>query len=155
MTTASPSKTQICRNAILPDTQPPCHPSSKGWKTIERTAPIGDTQEVQSSAGSSFGKFFSEYSISNQFSLEHERSAFHQFKTPGLKLGISYGNVTKSPDYLKADWKLHSTGMLQQVLKPQKINFDKRVQKVGSFPVQVAFGPSQLNVYRKGCKMEP
>ena len=99
MTTASsktPSKTQICRNVILPDTQPPYHPSSQGWKTTERTAPIFDTQEVQSSAGSSFGEFLSEYSISNQFSLEHEKSVFHHFKTPDLTLGISFRNVTKT-----------------------------------------------------------
>ena len=43
----TPSKTEVCRNVILPDTQPPCHPSSKGWETTERTAPIFDTQEVQ------------------------------------------------------------------------------------------------------------
>ena len=79
-----PSKTQICRNVILPDTQPACHPSSKGWKTTERTALIFDTQEVQSSAGSSFGEFLSEYYFQTNF--HSSMSAFHQFKTQACKI---------------------------------------------------------------------
>ena len=156
----TPSRSQVCRNDIPPDIQRLCHPLSKGRKTTEITAPIFVTQQVQSRAGSSFGEFSSEYSLSNQLSLEHEKSAFHQSKTPDLKLGI-----TKRPGYLKAEWKLNPPQWYAPTsLEVSKIQFEtlnkqraslESVHKVRSCPTQVAFGPSQLNTYREGCRMDP
>ena len=160
------TESQVCRNDIPPDTRPPCHPLPKARKTTEEiTAPMFVTQQVQSLAGSSFGEFSSEYSLSNQFSFDHEKSAFHQSETPDLKLGITYGNLTKRPGYLKAEWKLDPQYWYAPTsLEFSKIQFEtldkqraslETVHKVGPFPMQVAFGPSQLNIDRGGCKMDP
>ena len=162
----TPWRSQVCRNDIPPDTQPPRHPLSKGRKTIEEiTAPIFVTQQVQSRAGSSFGEFSSECPLSNQLSLEHEKSAFPQSKTSDLKLGITPGNLNKRPGYLKAEWKLDPQHWYAPTsLEVSKIQFEtldrqraslESVHKVGPFPKQVAFGPSQLNIDRQCCKMDP
>ena len=162
----TPWRSQVCRNDIAPDTQPPCHPLSKGRKTTEEiTTPIFVTQQVQSRAGSSFKEFSSEYSLANQLSLKHEKSAFPQSKTPDLKLGITPGNLNKRPGYLKAVWKLDPQHWYAPTsLEVSEIQFEtldkqraslESVHKVGTFPMQVAFGQSQLNVDREGCKMDP
>ena len=162
----TPWRPQVCRNYIAPDTQPPYYPLSKGRKTTEEmTTPIFVTQQVQSRAGSSFGEFSSEYSLANQLSLKHEKSAFPQSKTPDLKLGITPGNLNKRPDYLKAVWKLDPQHWYAPTsLEVSKIQFEtldkqraslESVHKVGPFPMQVALGPSQLNIDREGCKVDP
>ena len=159
------SRSQVHRNSICSDSQPPCHPLSERKRTAKITAPMLDTQKVQSRDASSFGEISSEYSFSNQFSLDHEKSAFHQFETPHFKLGISCGNLTKRPGYLRPEWKLDSQHRYfpkrLQVSKAHYETLEKRraslesVQKIIPSPVQVAFGPHQLNISREGVIMDP
>ena len=161
----TPSRSQICGNAIPSDTHPPCHPLSKGKRTAEIAAPMLDTQKVQNRDASSFGEISREYSFSNQFSLDHEKSAFHQLETPHFKLGISYGKVIKCPSYLRPEWKLDPQHCyFPKRLQVSKMHFetlDKRrtslegVQKIIPSPVQVAFGPHELNISREGGIMDP